>query len=402
MEIMKILIVHEIEWIDKVYFEPHHLAEIFSIQGNKVFVVDCAAPNFRDFIKGLKTRRVSNYSKIYKDAKITLIRPPSLLIKGLNRITHFFSCKKVIEKIIKDEKIDIVLLYGSITNGIQTIQVAHKNNIPVIYRLLDISHALIRIPIISNIAKKYESKVLSNADKILSTTKNLNQYAIEMGAKKEKVEMFPLGVNFLDFSPMDKSQKIMKELNVIDNDKVIIFIGTMYTFANIELLINKFNLFKKNVKIIIIGGGPDFNRINSLVKSKKLKENILLLGFLPQKDLAKYIAIADICINPFEVNYITNRIIPTKILEYLACKKPVLSTPLNGTMELLPERKYGVVYSKQENFVSDLSQILNGKENLKKIGADGYEHVKNNYDWKFLSLRIFKIFEKIINEKSDG
>ena len=131
---MKILIVHEIEWIDKVSFEPHHLAELFAINGHEVFVVDCAAPNFKDLSKGTKTRKITNYSKIYKDAKITLIRPPSLLIKGFNRITHFFSCKKVIEKTIKDEKIEIVLLYGSVTNGNQTIQVAHENNIPVIYK----------------------------------------------------------------------------------------------------------------------------------------------------------------------------------------------------------------------------------------------------------------------------
>jgi len=398
---MKILIVHEIEWVNKVSFEPHHLAELLSINGHEIFVVDCAAPNFKDLSKGIKTRKITNYSKIYKDAKITLIRPPSLLIKGFNRITHFFSCKKVIEKTIKDEKIEIVLLYGSVTNGNQTIQVAHENNIPVIYRLLDISHALINIPMISKLAKKNESKVISNVDKILSTTKDLNHYAIEMGAKKEKVEMFPLGVNFTDFKPMEKSQKIMEELNIIENDKVIIFIGTIYTFAGIELLIKKYYLFEKNIKIIIIGDGPDFDRIKILVKSKKLEKNIILLGFLPQKDIAKYIALADICINPFEVNYITNRILPTKILEYLACQKPVLSTPLNGTIELFPDKKYGVIYSKQENFVKDLSQILNDKENLEKLGNDGYLHVKNNYDWKHLSLKIFEIFEKTINEKSD-
>ena len=398
---MKILIVHEIEWIDKVSFEPHHLAELLVINGHEVFVVDCAAPNFKDLSKGIKTRKITNYSKIYKDAKITLIRPPSLLIKGFNRITHFFSCKKVIKKTIKDEKIEIVLLYGSVTNGTQTIQVAHENNIPVIYRLLDISHALIKIPLIRKLAKKNESKVISSSDKILGTTKDLNHYAIEMGAKKEKVEMFPLGVNFTDFKPMEKSQKIMNELNIIENDKIIVFVGTIYTFAGIELLIKEYHLFEKNVKIIIIGGGPDFDRIKTLVKSKKLEKNIILLGFLPQKEIAKYIALADICINPFEVNYITSRILPTKILEYLACQKPVLSTPLNGTIEVLPDKKYGVVYSNQESFVKNLSQILNDNENLEKLGNDGYLHVKNNYDWKHLSLKIFEIFEKTINEKLD-
>ena len=34
---MNILVIHEIDWIKKVPFEPHHLAELFSLQGNNVY-----------------------------------------------------------------------------------------------------------------------------------------------------------------------------------------------------------------------------------------------------------------------------------------------------------------------------------------------------------------------------
>ena len=42
---MNILIIHEIDWIKKVPFEPHHLAELFSLQGNIVYVIDCQEPD---------------------------------------------------------------------------------------------------------------------------------------------------------------------------------------------------------------------------------------------------------------------------------------------------------------------------------------------------------------------
>ena len=109
---MKILIIHEIDWEKKVIFEPHHLAELFSTQGHEVFVIDCAQPNSKDLIKGIHTRTLSNYSKIYDNANITLIRPASFLVKGINRITHFFSCKKVIEKTIQERGIEKIFLYG--------------------------------------------------------------------------------------------------------------------------------------------------------------------------------------------------------------------------------------------------------------------------------------------------
>ena len=102
---MNILIVHEIDWLNKVIFEPHHLAELFSMKGHQVFVIDCAEPNSKDFIKGMYTRIIPNYFRVYNDANITLIRPSSLLVKGVNRITHFLSCKKVIEKTILEKRL---------------------------------------------------------------------------------------------------------------------------------------------------------------------------------------------------------------------------------------------------------------------------------------------------------
>ena len=397
---MNILIVHEIDWLNKVIFEPHHLAELFSMQGHQVFVIDCAEPNSKDFIKGMYTRIIPNYFRVYNDANITIIRPSSLLVKGVNRITHFLSCKKIIEKTIHEKKIDIILLYGAITNGIQTIQVAQKKNIPVIYRLLDISHGLINIPIIKHIAKRLENKVIKNANLVLTTTKDLRRYAIEMGARENNVEMFPLGVNFQDFKPMKKSLELKKELGIEEKNHVIIFVGTLYTFAGLELLIKKYSSFERNTKIIIIGGGPNFNRIKSLVQSKKLEKHVILLGFIPQNQIAKYIALADICINPFEINYVTNRILPTKILEYFACGKPVLSTPLRGTKELLPNEGYGIIYSESNNFVETLSNFLQDKNKLEKLGNLGYSYVKEIHDWEILTDKLLEKFQVIIKTHS--
>jgi glycosyltransferase involved in cell wall biosynthesis len=215
-----------------------------------------------------------------------------------------------------------------------------------------------------------------------------------MGAKKNNVEVFPLGVNFQDFKPMGKSLELQKELGIKENDKVIVFVGTMYTFAGLELLIKKYDSFE-NTKIIIIGGGPDFNRIKLLVKSKNLEKNIKLLGFIPQNSIAKYIALSDICINPFEINQITNRILPTKILEYLACKKPVISTPLNGTKEILLDENFGVIYATGNNFVEKLVSTLKNKEEMEKIGTAGYSYVTKHHDWKKLSTQVLEKIQNI-------
>ena len=396
---MNILIIHEIDWINKVLFEPHHLSELFSKSGHNVFVIDCPDTENKNISSGLKTNIIYNYSRIYDDASITLIRPPSILIKGINRISHFLSCKKIIKQTIVKNKIDIILLYGSITNGIQTIEIAKELQIPIVYRLLDISHGLVKIPLVKSLAKKYERQVLSKSTNILATTPDLSRYAIEMGAKTESVESFPLGINIEDFKPLKKDMIFAKSLGISNEDNVIIFIGTIYPFCGLMELVSDFDKIEEetpHTKLLIVGGGPSFNELQKFVIQKGLESKVILTNFQPQKELPKYISLADICINPFQINYVTNRVLPTKILEYFACGKPVLSTPLAGTKELLPDEKYGILYSSSENFTKTLSSLLLNKDRLEKLGIQAYEYAQKNHDWKILSNQLLQKFSILL------
>ena len=51
--ILNILIIHEIDWINKVVFEPHHFAELFSKKGHNVFVMDCPDVYDKKIFSGL-------------------------------------------------------------------------------------------------------------------------------------------------------------------------------------------------------------------------------------------------------------------------------------------------------------------------------------------------------------
>jgi len=397
---MKILIVHEIDWIKKVPFEPHHLAEIFSTKGHEVFVIDCAESDLKNIVTGFRTSIISKYNRIYKNASITLIRPSSLLVKGANRLTHFLTCKNVIKKTVIENKIDIILLYSVATSGVQTIKVGKEMKIPVVFRALDTAHRLVKIPIVRQLAKKFEKEVITNALKVLATTPNLAAYTREMGAKDENVEYFPLGINAQIFKPMVKNIQLAQKLGITEHDKVVVFIGTIYEFAGLDKIISNFEFLKrslKNIKLLIIGGGPFFNTIKSLVSKKKIESDVILTGFKPQSDLPKYISLADICINPFEVNETTDRVIPTKILEYLVCGKPVLSTPLKGTTELLPNDDFGINYSSCEKFLETLLNLLKNTEKLEKLGNAGFEYTKNHHDWDILSDKLIKKFESLIS-----
>ena len=398
---MNVLFIHENDWIKKVIYEPHHLSEIFSMKGHNVFAIDCKEPNSSGLINNLKTQIINNYNKVYDDASITLVHPPSILIKGLNRITNFLSCKEVIRDIVLKNNIDLIFLYGIATNGLQALSVAKEFKIPVVFRELDVSHQFVNIPILKQITRIIEKNILSNVTKVYSCTPGLQRYSLQMGTKKENSEYFPLGINTDIFKPTKKDERLAKSLGIKNTDVVLIFVGTLYSFSGLEYIIKNISLIQNKIpqiKLLIVGGGPYYNKIKDLVIKQNLQDSVILTNFVSQKILPSYIALADLCLNPFETNAITNQIIPIKIIEYMACQKPVLSTPLTGTKELLPSTNHGIIYSELTDFHQTIIDLLSDMVYLSKLAKEGYTYSHENHDWSVLSNILISKFEKLITK----
>ena len=106
----------------------------------------------------------------------------------------------------------------------------------------------------------------------------------------------------------------------------------------------------------------------------------------------------DICINTFDINNVTKRIIPTKILEYMACGKPVITTPLLGIKEFFSHDGFGVSFSDSEIFHESVISLLLDPTKMQKMSIDGNNYVKNNLDWKKITDILLKKFQILIQE----
>jgi len=92
----------------------------------------------------------------------------------------------------------------------------------------------------------------------------------------------------------------------------------------------------------------------------------------------RYLSLATLALNPFELNEITRDIIPIKILQYQAAALPVLSTPLPDLARKHRPGISGVEYSSSDDpdaFLAKMLDLLADPAQLRMAGRRGLAFV---------------------------
>jgi len=233
-----------------------------------------------------------------------------------------------------------------------------------------------------------ERLVLKIADKIIVVSEELKDFFIKyFGLSEEKIELIKNGVDTNSLRPAEPDFKIRRELGISDDDKVIVFTCPRGFFSNnIALkyffqMIPKIEERVKNVKFVIIGGGPKF---------EPPSPNVIYTGFV--HDLASYINLADVCVAPYPPSAVCGGT-RNKVADYFACGKPVVSTEegIRGFNDAVPNRDF-LLAKDPDDFVEKLITVLNDENLSKRLGRNARK-LSFRYDWCSLSRKVLKVLK---------
>jgi len=116
--------------------------------------------------------------------------------------------------------------------------------------------------------------------------------------------------------------------------------------------------------------------------------------------MPQYINLASICINPFLITEATREIFPGKILQYLACGKGVVATPLPGMTALLPSKGCGLIYTEDaDKMAEEVISLLKSPERQQQLGKEGLNYVRQVHSYDKIARKFEKILEEVVKEK---
>ncbi|MEW5898965.1 MAG: glycosyltransferase family 4 protein [Bacillota bacterium] len=396
---MKALLVQESDWLVKGPHQQHHLMEKLALRGHQIRVVDYEI-QWRQNKNGFYSKRqlYASVNKIYDGAKIEVVRPGILKLPVFDYLSLVITHQRELSFQFKDFRPDVIVGFG-ILNTYLAAAAAKKSSLPFVYYLIDALHTLIPAKVFRPLGRAIESAVLRMADKVVVINRRLQDYAVKMGAPREKTRVIGAGVDLTRFRLNIGGDEVRCRYQIKPRDTVLFFMGWLYKFSGLkEVLLTLAKTDSPGLKCLIAGEGDAYEELAEIRRQHNLQDRVIFTGQRPYEEIPELIAAADICLLPAKpTEKIMRDIVPIKLYEYMAMAKPVISTNLPGVRKEFGEDN-GVVYVERPEDVVPKAIALVESGRLAELGQKARRFVERN-SWDKVTDEFEALLEEAIYEK---
>lgn len=332
-----------------------------------------------------------------------VLRLPSIPFAVLPnfRVGTIYSRK--IMKEIKSLNLDIIHTQTEFSLRLFAKHCAKKLSIPIVhtYHTMyeDYTHYF-SVKYVEKYAKllvrKFSKSICNSADHLVVPTKKVENALLYYGLKK-KPDIIPTGVNLEPFDPSKYSYheilKIRDELQIGRDDKVALFVGRIAKEKAIDVLIKSIARVKdnsKNVKLLIVGDGPERKKLEALSLELGCRSNIIFTGKVPWENIGIYYQVADVFMSAS-----TSETQGLTYIEAMAAMKPVIAKYDTNLDDIIFDGITGRYFYEDYELDSILLGLLNDKLISRYIGKSAYDHVRKFSSEQF-GLSIANVYKETL------
>lgn len=223
---------------------------------------------------------------------------------------------------------------------------------------------------------KYLYTLFSRLALIITVSKTAKDSITKLGVAEKNIKIIYNGVDLEKFLPHPSSlDNLYKEFRVG-------FVGRLDAEKGVKYLIlaiAKLKTVIPQIKLIIIGEGPDKKSLQMLIKDRGIADKVSFVGF--QQDTARWLANIDCLVLPS----VKQESFGLVAAEALACEKPVIVTDMGGLKEVVADCGYIIAPHHSTNIADALINIYkNYNQALEKAKAGRARIIENFSQEKML------------------
>ena len=322
------------------------------------------------------------------------------------KLTGIYSKKAM--KIIKEWNLDVIHSQTEFGVGYFSRIVAKKLNLPIVHTYHTLYEDYVHYVThghFDNFAKKLAIKITKyycekRCDELIVPTDKIKDLFINKYNIIKQVNVIPTGIDIDKFKitpSMKKNiQTIKNKYKIKDTDFIIGSVGRIAPEKSFDkLLYNIKDMIKvnTNIKVLLVGGGPDLDNLKKLTKKLNLENYVIFTDKIDYDLVPTYFNIFNVV-----VSFSKTETQGLTIIEGLAASKPTLCIEDDSFRAMIEPNYNGYLFKNDTEFKDYIFKLMNDQKLYKDMSTNA-RNSTYKYSKEVFAADILKVYHKAIENK---
>lgn len=237
---------------------------------------------------------------------------------------------------------------------------------------------------------------LKLANVTIATNESYKQIQIERGGRKpETIFVVRNGPNQKRMQVATPSARLRAM-----NKTILVYIGSLNPQDGVDYLLRSlkhlvYDLKREDFYCVIMGSGDSLEDLRELSRSLKLEKFVELTGWISDEDLQSNLAAADICMDPDPSSPLNDVSTWIKVMEYMACGKPIVTFDLKETRYSARDAAVYVQPNDELAFAKATAELMDDPARREQMGRYGRQRVEKELQWSVVSRNLVAAYASL-------
>jgi glycosyltransferase involved in cell wall biosynthesis len=289
-----------------------------------------------------------------------------------------------IEEYIQQDGIDLLHTHGYKADlyGYVAARRSHKPVVATCHNWVGGTAAL-------GIYNRLDRLALKRFNSLAAVSEPVAQCLLDSGVSGRKIKTIANGINV---EPFDHAQPL--PALTFDGHKIVGMVARLDLQKGFDYLLRAVRelcgIFRE-LKVVIVGEGPDRKLIEDMIRQYSLESNVILAG--QQADMPGVYAAMDIFVLPS-----LSEGLPMTILEAMAASKPAIATRVGAVPSVIKHGETGLLVDPRDvdGLRDALARLLAQPDLCRRMGAAGHDWVSRNYTSEAMALKYRQMYDEVL------
>jgi len=289
--------------------------------------------------------------------------------------------------------------------GLSGWWLARCKRVPFIFEVRDLwpeSLAAVGVGKENSILHRSLSKIAGflyqQCDRVVVVTSAFEDHLVKhWSVPRKKISVIENGVETQLFAP-DSASELRRELGV-DEKFVVSYIGTMGMAHGLETILDAAALLQPRNEIVFLmmGEGAEKDRIRKLAHQRGLN-NVRFIDQQAREQVPAYISASDVCLVPLKKSELFKTVIPTKMLEFMSCARPVILGVDGQARGIVEEARAGLAIEPENSaaLANAICYLAANREIAREMGRSGREHIVRKFSRRHTAEKYVRVLEQLL------